>query len=90
MTSQRKKTAPPTPKHPRSSSSSRKGLIATETTKKQSVKKRTVLDNRFHRTTPALSCKPLIHACGAPRHGGCRAYRGTATCDLVLTTSAAS
>ncbi len=53
MTSQRKKTAPPTPRRPRSSSSSRKGLIATEKTKKQSVKKRTVLDNRFHRTPKA-------------------------------------
>ena len=30
MTSQRKKTAPPTPRPPRSSSSSGKGLIATE------------------------------------------------------------
>src|SRR5437667_11331317 len=50
MTSQRKKTAPPTPRRPRSSSSSRKGLIATEKTKKQSAKKRTALDNRFHRT----------------------------------------
>ena len=55
MTSQRKKTAPPTPRRPRSSSSSRKGLIATEKTKKQSAKKRTALDNRFHRT-PTLSC----------------------------------
>jgi len=48
--SQRKKTAPPTPKHPRSSSAGRKGLIAKETTKKQSAKRRTALDNRFHRT----------------------------------------
>src|SRR6266498_131859 len=53
MTSQRKKTAPPTPRRSRSSSSSRKGLIATEKTKKQSAKKRTVLDNRFHRTPDA-------------------------------------
>src|SRR5438552_9348651 len=43
-------TAPPTPKHSRSSLSSRKGLIATEKTKKQSAKRRTALDNRFHRT----------------------------------------
>ena len=50
MTSQRKKTAPPTQKHSRSSSSGRKGLIAKEKTKKQSAKKRTALDNRFHRT----------------------------------------
>ena len=48
--SQRKTTAPPTPKHSRSSPSSRKGLIATEKTKKQSASERTALDNRFHRT----------------------------------------
>ena len=50
--SQRKKTVPTTPKHPRSSSMGRKGLIAKEKTKKQSVKERTVLDNHFHRTAP--------------------------------------
>ena len=48
--SQRKRTAPPTPKHSRSSHSGRKGLIAKEKTKKQSAKKRSALDNRFHRT----------------------------------------
>ena len=53
MTSQRKKTAPPTPKHPRSSPVGRKGLIAKEKTKKQSERKRTALDNRFHRTAYA-------------------------------------
>src|SRR5436190_12860863 len=46
----RRKTVPPTQKHPRSSSSGRKELIAKEKTEKQSVRKRTVLDNRFHRT----------------------------------------
>ncbi len=49
--SPRHTTAPPTPKHSRLSPSSRKGLIATEKTKKQSAKKRTALDNRFHRTS---------------------------------------
>ncbi len=68
MTSQRKKTAPPTPRRPRSSSSSRKGLIATEKTKKQSAKKRTVLDNRFHRT-PVAELRA-----GTPR----RPHRGAA------------
>src|SRR5437016_10915083 len=68
MTSQRKKTAPPTPRRPRSSSSSRKGLIATEKTKKQSSKKRPALDNRFHRTVLSLSCKP-------PSRGNGRAAR---------------
>ena len=48
--SPRKTTAPPTPKHSRSSLSSRKGPIATEKTKKQSAKERPALDNRFHRT----------------------------------------
>jgi len=56
MTSQRKKTAPSIQKQPRSSPSSRNGLIAKEKTKKQSAKRRTVLDNRFHRTVLALSC----------------------------------
>src|SRR3954471_22976683 len=48
--SPKRTTAPPPPEHSRSSSSRRKGLIATENTKKQSARKRTVLDNRFHRT----------------------------------------
>jgi len=48
--SQRKTTAPPTPKHSRSSHSGRKGLIAKEKTEKQSAKKSLALDNRFHRT----------------------------------------
>ncbi len=53
--SQRKKTAPSTLKHPRLLPSSRKGLIATEKTKKQSARKRTVLANRFHRTDRPLT-----------------------------------
>jgi hypothetical protein len=48
--SPRRKTALPTQKHSRSSSSGRKELIAKEETEKQSAKKRTALDNRFHRT----------------------------------------
>ena len=48
--SQRKTTVPPTRKHSRSASSGREGLIVKERTEKQSAKKRTVLDNRFHRT----------------------------------------
>ena len=48
--SPRRKTVPPTQKHSRSSSSGRKELIAKEKTEKQSAKRRTVLDNRFHRT----------------------------------------
>ena len=48
--SQRRRTVPPTRKHSRSAQSGREGLIAKEKTKKQSAKKRTVLDNRLHRT----------------------------------------
>jgi len=49
-------TAPPALKHSRSSRSGEKGLIAKEKTKKQSAKRRTILDNRFHRTDLTLSC----------------------------------
>jgi hypothetical protein len=48
--SPRRKTAPPTQKHSRSSSSGRKELIAKEKDEKQSVREKTVLDNRFHGT----------------------------------------
>ena len=48
--SPRRKTAPPTQKHSRSSSSGRGKLIAKEKTEKQSVREKTALDNRFHRT----------------------------------------
>jgi len=49
-------TAPPARKRSRSSSSGQEGLIAKEKTKKQSAKKRTALDNRFHRTALSLTC----------------------------------
>src|SRR5438067_10927100 len=49
--SQRRRTVPPTRKHSRSAQSGREGLIAKEKTKKQSARKRTALDNRFHRTS---------------------------------------
>ena len=48
---QKRKTAPPTRVSSRSSRNGRSGLIAKEKTEKQSVKRRTVLDNRFHRTS---------------------------------------
>ena len=48
--SQRRTTVPPTRESSRSPHSGRSGLIAREKTKKQSAKKRTALDNRFHRT----------------------------------------
>src|SRR5947209_19151859 len=75
--SQRKRTAPPTPKHSRSSHSGRKGLIAKEKTKKQSAKKRTALDNRFHRTSDGANRGVCDSRVGA-RSGwtGARRVRG--------------
>ena len=77
--SQRRKTAPPTHNASRSSTSDRKGLIAK--TKNQSAKRRTVLDDRFHRTYHAFSCE-RPHLPAAERHGGCR--------HLTTTRSAAA
>src|SRR5437762_14195328 len=51
--SQRRTTVPPTRESSRSPRSGRSGLIAKEKTKKQSARKRTALDNRFHRTNVA-------------------------------------
>src|ERR1051326_989978 len=78
--SPRRKTVPPTPKHSRSSSSGRGKLIAKEKDEKQSAKKRTALDNRFHRTRarschgPALARQPscLVNTQESRRHVGCR------------------
>ena len=47
--SQRRTTVPPTRNH-RVSSSEAEGADCKRKTKKQSVKDRTALDNRFHRT----------------------------------------
>ena len=52
--SPKRTTAPPARKHSRSSSSGQEGLIAKEKTEKQSAKRRTALDNRFHRTLSPL------------------------------------
>jgi hypothetical protein len=72
--SPRRKTEPPTREHSRSSSSGRKGLIAKGKPKKQSVRERTALDNRFHRTShyrtrtaPRLSQELYFFACGSRR-----------------------
>jgi len=48
--SQRKTTVPPTRKNSRSPRSGQVGLIARKKNEKQSARKRTALDNRFHRT----------------------------------------
>ena len=48
--SPKRTTVPPTRVSSRSSRTGRSGLIAKEKTEKQSAKRRTVLDNRFHRT----------------------------------------
>jgi hypothetical protein len=62
--SQRRKTVPPTRVSSRSPRSGRSGLIAKEKTEKQSAKRRTVLDNRFHRTDLGVSCSEAPCACG--------------------------
>src|SRR5438045_5459197 len=80
--SQRKTTVPPTRKPSRSSRSGREGLIAKEKTEKQSAKKRSALDNRFHRTffRSAAAClhepqarrnasRRPSRASGRPHHG---------------------
>jgi len=53
MSQQRTTTPPPTRKHRGSSPSSRSELTAKGKTEKQSAKKRTALDSRFHRTNAA-------------------------------------
>lgn len=58
--SQRRKTVPPTRVSSRSSRTGRSGLIAKEKTEKQSVKERTALDNRFHRTDHTLIWSDLV------------------------------
>ncbi len=52
----RKKTAPRTRKHRKTSSSKKLGLIAREKNAKQSAKTKSALDNRFHRTALPISC----------------------------------
>src|ERR1700745_2353946 len=59
--SPKRTTAPPPIKHSRSSSSGRKVLIAKEKTEKQSARKRSALDNRFHRTIWRLGTEMFSH-----------------------------
>ena len=54
--SPRRTTIPLTRVASRSSQSGRSEMSARSKTEKQSAKKRTVLDNRFHRTDLTLSC----------------------------------
>jgi hypothetical protein len=62
---QKRKTAPPTRVSSRSSRNGRSGLIAKEKTEKQSAKRRTALDNRFHRTSrPSLPAATVSDAGG--------------------------
>jgi hypothetical protein len=58
--SQRRTTVPATRKHSRSPASGQKGLIAKEKTKKQSARRRTVLDDRFHRTYHSVQLRAAI------------------------------
>src|SRR5438876_12001902 len=53
--SPRRTTVPPTRRHSRSSPQGRKELIARKKDEKQPAKRRTVLDDRFHRTDHSLS-----------------------------------
>jgi hypothetical protein len=69
--SPKRTTAPPARKRSRSSSSGQEGLIAKEKMKKQSAKRSTALDNRFHRTGFKLGCA-----------AGSRASTRTAACWL--------
>src|SRR5689334_21607925 len=71
--SQRKTTVPPTGKQSRSSRSGREGLIAKEKTEKQSAKRRTALDNRFHRTCLANGDSHDRKGQPHPRHVGAHA-----------------
>jgi hypothetical protein len=48
------------------------GVIAREKTEKQPRKRRTVLDNRFHRTDLTLSCAAKAHVPKPKRRAGCR------------------
>ena len=54
--SPRRKTESSTRESSRSSRTGRSGLIAKDKTEKQSVKERTALDNRFHRTLRVKLC----------------------------------
>ena len=55
----KKKTAPHTRRHQKTSSPKKLGLIVRENKNQQSARTKSVLDNRFHRT--ALPTEPVIH-----------------------------
>jgi hypothetical protein len=55
--SPRRTTVPPTRRHHEPSASGQKGLIARDKHPKQSAKRRTALDNRFHRTDRASAAR---------------------------------
>src|SRR5688500_10932130 len=75
-------TALPAQKHSRSSRSGEKGLIAKEKTKKQSAKRRTALDNRFHRTDLTLNCGAASRA-GGPSGTSLAAFDFDASASAV-------
>src|SRR3954465_3145077 len=89
--SSKRTTAPPTPKHSRSSSSGRKGLIAKKKHETQSAKKRTTLDNLFHRTVLTTASPPKIDLrVRAILRRGETASVATAPRDGAATAAAAS
>ena len=55
----KKKTAPRTRKHRKTSSSKKLGLIVRKKNAQQSAKTESALDNHFHRTALPVSCGPL-------------------------------
>ena len=74
--SPRRKTESSTRASSRSARTGRSGLIAKEKTEKQSAKRRTVLDNRFHRTRVMLRIKAIFRARAIPTPG-VSVYRGS-------------
>jgi hypothetical protein len=78
--SQRRKTVPPNRVTSRSSHSGRSELIARENNEKRSAKKRSALDDRFHRTYFAFSCEQP-HEPAAEWHGGCGRLSSNAICS---------
>jgi len=57
----KKKTAPHTRRHQKTSSPKKLGLIVRENKNQQSARTKSVLDNRFHRTAlRILKARPLL------------------------------
>ena len=86
--SPRRKAVPSTHKHSRSSPPARGKLIAKEKTNKQSVRKRTVLDNHFHRTFKAQRLRPTPEREATLTSGGPKSAAATELGAAQLRTHA--